>query len=55
MGATRRFAPDGLAVDDLDLTAELFRQIPPDLLGNRLRLKVRRPGHITAAAIVMVP
>jgi hypothetical protein len=42
MGAAPRFASDGLAVDDLDLAAELFRQVTPDLLGDRLRLKVLR-------------
>jgi hypothetical protein len=31
-----------LAIDQLDLSAELLRQVPPDLDGDRFRLKVFR-------------
>ncbi len=40
MGATGVLATHSLAVDELDLPAELLGQIPPDLDGDRLWLEV---------------
>ena len=41
-----RVAPDCLAVDDLYLAAELLGQVPPDLFGDRLGLKIPPSGPV---------
>src|SRR5258708_109863 len=47
MGTPRRLTSNGLPVYYLYLAAELFRQLSPDLDGDRLRLKVLRSRPVT--------